>query len=100
MNGVKLIEALRRAEIPCSAIYSIVDIFADPQYAARGSLASFVHPRARRDQMPCVVPRLSQTPGAIEWLCRDLGEDTDEALSRALGYSPARIAELRRQGIV
>ena len=45
MNGVKLIEALRRAEIPCSAIYSIVDIFADPQYAARGSLASFVHPR-------------------------------------------------------
>ena len=50
--------------------------------------------------MPCVVPRRSQTPGAIEWLGRDLGEDTDDVLSRALGYSPARIAELRRQGIV
>ena len=56
MNGVKLIEALRRAEIPCSAIYSIVDIFADPQYAARGSLASFVHPRLREIKMPSVVP--------------------------------------------
>ena len=100
MNGVKLIEALRRAEIPCSAIYSIVDIFADPQYAARGSLASFVHPRLGEIKMPCVVPRLSQTPGAIEWVGRDLGEDTDAVLSQTLGYSRARIDELRRQGVV
>jgi crotonobetainyl-CoA:carnitine CoA-transferase CaiB-like acyl-CoA transferase len=45
IDGAKLIEALRHGEIPSSPIYSIAHIFADPQYAARGSLASFVHPR-------------------------------------------------------
>jgi len=100
IEGAKLMEALHGADIPSSPIYSIADIFADPQYAARGSLTTFAHPHLGEIKMPCVVPRLSQTPGAIEWIGRNLGEDTDAVLSRALGYSRARIDELRRQGVV
>ena len=33
-----LIEALNRSDIPSSPIYSIADIFQDPQFAARGTM--------------------------------------------------------------
>ena len=33
--------------------------------------------------MPAIVPRLSETPGEISWLRRDLGAHTDAVLTRA-----------------
>jgi crotonobetainyl-CoA:carnitine CoA-transferase CaiB-like acyl-CoA transferase len=43
-----LTQTLRGAEIPSSPIYSIADIFADPQYAARGSSREVHAPTSRR----------------------------------------------------
>ncbi len=95
-----LIDVLNQAEIPSSPIYSIADIFDDPQFAARGSLATVAHAILGDVRMPAIVPRLSETPGAVEWLGRDLGEDTDAILSSALGYTPSRLHELRARGII
>ena len=100
MDSAPLNAALREAEIPGSPIYSIGDIFADPQYESRGDLVRVTHPRLGEIRMPAVTPRLSATPGKIAWLGRDLGEDTDKLLSQALGYSRERIHELRRQRVV
>ena len=100
MDSAPLNAALREAEIPSSPIYSIGDIFADPQYELRGDLVRVTHPRLGEIRMPAVTPRLSATPGKIAWLGRDLGEDTDKLLSQALGYSRERIDELRRQRVV
>ena len=99
MDSAPLNAALREAEIPSSPIYSIGDIFADPQYELRGDLVCVTHPRLGEIRMPAVTPRLSATPGKIAWLGRDLGEDTDKLLSQALGYSRERIDELRRQRV-
>ena len=96
----ELIAALNRSEIPCSPINSIADIFADPQFAARGTLAMFEHPVLGEIKMPAVVPRLSETPGEIEWLGRALGADSDAVLARTLNYPQARIEELRAQGVI
>jgi crotonobetainyl-CoA:carnitine CoA-transferase CaiB-like acyl-CoA transferase len=95
-----LIAALERSEIPSSPIHSIADIFSDPQFAARGTLASVTHPVLGDVKMPAVVPRLSETPGEIAWLGRDLGADTDAILTKVLNYTPERLQELRAQGIV
>jgi formyl-CoA transferase len=46
-----------------------------------------------------VVPKLSETPGDVEWVGPKLGEHTDEVLGR-LGYSAADIAALRSRGVV
>jgi crotonobetainyl-CoA:carnitine CoA-transferase CaiB-like acyl-CoA transferase len=100
LDEAPLTDALRGAEIPSSPIFSIADIFNDPQYAARGSLAKFTHPRLGEIEMPSIVPRLSETPGGIEWLGRDLGENTSDVLSRALGYDLARVEDLKRRGVV
>src|SRR3984885_3376222 len=95
-----LISALNQAEIPCSPINSIADIFQDQQFAARAALTAFQHPILGEIKMPSIVPRLSETPGAIEWLGRGLGGDTSSVLGRALNYSAERIAELRTRGII
>ena len=100
MDGEALIEALRRADIPSSPIFSIADIFADPHYASRGNLVALEHPQLGEFKMPGVAPRLSATPGEIEWLGRGLGEDTAAVLSGALGYSRERIDTLRQRGVV
>ena len=92
--------ALERAEIPASPIHSIADIFEDPQFAARGTLAAVAHAVLGEVKMPTVVPRLSETPGAIAWPGRDLGADTDAVLATKLGYTPERLAALRARGII
>lgn len=96
----ELVAALNRSEIPCSPINSIADIFADPQFAARHALATFKHPVLGKIKMPAVVPRLSETPGEIEWLGRGLGADSDAVLARTLNYTAERIDQLRARGVI
>jgi len=95
-----LVEALERSEIPSSPIYNIADIFLDPQFIARGTLVKVAHPVLGEVTMPAIVPRLSETPGEIEWLGRELGADTDAILRSTLGYSPERVGQLRAMGII
>jgi formyl-CoA transferase len=49
--------------------------------------------------VPGIVPRLSETPGATDWLGPDLGEHTAEVL-RGLGYDDERINALRADGVI
>jgi crotonobetainyl-CoA:carnitine CoA-transferase CaiB-like acyl-CoA transferase len=95
-----LISALNQADIPCSPINSIADIFSDPQVAARGALATVEHPVLGEVKMPSIVPRLSRTPGAIEWLGRELGADTVSVLKRVLDYTPETLEQLRARNII
>jgi len=95
-----LMDALQRSEIPSSPIHSIADIFQDPQFAARGTLATVAHAILGEVKMPAIIPRLSESPGEIAWLGRDLGADTDTVLMRTLGYAPAQLSRLRARGVI
>jgi crotonobetainyl-CoA:carnitine CoA-transferase CaiB-like acyl-CoA transferase len=95
-----LVEALQRSEIPSSPIYSIADIFEDPQFAARGTLVTVAHAILGGVKMPGVVPRLSESPGEITWLGRDLGADTEAVLMRALDYTSSHLKHLRARGVI
>jgi crotonobetainyl-CoA:carnitine CoA-transferase CaiB-like acyl-CoA transferase len=53
-----------RGGVPASLIYSIADIFEDPQYRARGNI-QMADSRAGQIAVPGVVPRLSETPVEI-----------------------------------
>lgn len=56
-------------------------------------------PDGKAFRMPGIMPKLSETPGATEWLGPELGAHTDELLA-SLGYPAGRIAELRAAGAV
>lgn len=96
----ELVDRLNQAEVPCSPIYSIADIFQDPQYLSREALIEVQHARAGRMQMPAVIPRPSHSPGRVRWLGRALGEDTDAVLGEKLGMSRDQLVGLRERGII
>jgi crotonobetainyl-CoA:carnitine CoA-transferase CaiB-like acyl-CoA transferase len=85
--------------VPASLLYSVADIFDDPQYEARGNIRTMPS-RAGDVAVPNVIPRLSETPGAIEWLGPTLGSHNDEVFGDLLGCSSSDLAALRAAGVI
>ncbi|CAG4894582.1 CaiB/BaiF CoA transferase family protein [Paraburkholderia saeva] len=94
-----ILAALETAQVPSGRIYSIADIVADPHYAAREMLLQTSLPDGTPVRMPGIVPKLSDTPGAVNWQGPTLGEHTDPVLAD-LGFSPLEIEQLRNRGAV
>jgi succinyl-CoA:(S)-malate CoA-transferase subunit A/succinyl-CoA:(S)-malate CoA-transferase subunit B len=86
--------------VPCSAINSIADIFADPQFEARGTLRRIQHAVLGEIVVPDVLPKLSGTPGAIDGLGPRLGDWNQEIYGERLGLSAARLEKLRNSGVI
>ncbi|MBU9170615.1 CaiB/BaiF CoA transferase family protein [Burkholderia gladioli] len=95
----EVLAALERAEVPAGRIYSVADIVSDPHYQAREMLIPATLPGGAAVTMPGIVPKLSDTPGAVNWQGPALGEHTADVLA-GLGFGEAEIARLREQGAV
>ena len=91
---------LEAAGVPATRIYTIADIFKDPHYAARRSVVSASDSQLGTVAMAGVVPRLSQTPGAVQHAGRAIGEDTHTVLAEMLGYDNDRISRLQHAGVI
>ena len=89
----------RDADVPASLIYSIADIFEDPQYRARGNIR-MVDSRIGQLAVPDVVPRLSATPGKIDWLGAAVGAHNDEVFRDLLRLDASEMNELRERGVI
>jgi len=50
-------------------------------------------------KLPGIVPKLSDTPGEMEWVGPALGAHTEEVL-HGIGYSGDDIARLRASGAI
>ncbi|POR40799.1 CaiB/BaiF CoA-transferase family protein [Methylobacterium sp. V23] len=90
---------LEAAQVPAGRIYSVADIVADPHYQARDMILPTELPGGMAVKMPGIVPKLSETPGAVLWSGPALGAHTDAVLAD-LGYDAAAIAALRTTGAV
>jgi crotonobetainyl-CoA:carnitine CoA-transferase CaiB-like acyl-CoA transferase len=95
----EILALLDAADIPAGRIYSVADIVEDPHYSAREMILSTELPGDIAVKMPGIVPKLSDTPGAVKWPGPTLGQHTGEGLN-ALGFTEADIARLRRTGAV
>ena len=91
--------ALEAAGVPAGPIYTLDEVYADPQVRARDMVVETEHPAAGRVRNIGIPVKLSETPGAFRRPAPALGEHTDEVL-RELGVSDARAAELRTSGAV
>ncbi|HXA71207.1 MAG TPA: CoA transferase [Stellaceae bacterium] len=95
-----VLETCAAYQVPCGPVYAIDEIFDDPQYKARENILILEDERAGEIAVPNVVPRLSETPGAIEWLGSPLGAHNREVFGELLGLSDERIAELSEKGVI
>jgi len=99
LDEAELLAKLEAAEVPVSRVYSVADMFADPQFLAREMIQSARLPDGKDFKVPGIVPKLSATPGGTEWLGPALGEHTEAVLGR-LGYDADAIAALREAGAI
>ncbi len=83
MDRADLMAACERSQVPCGPVYSIDEIFEDPQYAARGNILRMQDPRAGELAVPNLVPRLTETPGKVNWLGMELGAHNTEIYQTA-----------------
>ena len=81
-------------------MYTIADIFADPQYAARETIPTVEHEPLGPVRVPGVVSRLVATPGAVRHLGRAPGADNEAVFAGRLGHSAADLAAWRNAGVV
>jgi crotonobetainyl-CoA:carnitine CoA-transferase CaiB-like acyl-CoA transferase len=88
------------AQVPCGPIYSIDEIFEDPQYAARENILNMKDDRVGELSIPNLVPRLSDTPGSVKWLGPRLGEHNDEVFKGLLGLTDGELSRLAAEGVI
>ncbi|WP_211462785.1 CaiB/BaiF CoA transferase family protein [Collimonas silvisoli] len=94
-----VLATLEQAGVPAGRIYSVADIVADPHYQARDMILSAELPGGVKVKMPGIVPKLSETPGQVNWQGPALGAHTSEVLAE-LGLGDSDIQRLRDEGVI
>ena len=93
------VERLNAAGVPSGPVYSLDQVFADPQVLARDMLVELPHPKLGSFKTTGLPIKWSDTPTAIARRPPLLAEHTDEVLGE-LGVSAEEIAVLKEAGIV
>jgi formyl-CoA transferase len=100
-DAAEIDRILNAAGVICGPIYTIADIFEDPQFHAREMLLEHVDPEFGPYIGPGIVPKLSETPGAVRWSATwDEGSHNREIYGGLLGLSDAELEELHEEGVI
>lgn len=90
---------LTKADVCVGQVYDVPEVFEDPQVKHRQMAVELDHPVAGKVTQAGIAVKLSDTPGSIRSFAPSLGQHTDDVL-RGIGYSDAKIAELREKRVV
>ena len=92
-------ELLSQKDVPIGKVYSLDEVFADPQVLHRKMVIEVEHPTEGKVKQVGIAIKLSDTPGKVRSLPSLAGEHTNEILI-SLGYSEQRISKLRQKGVI
>jgi crotonobetainyl-CoA:carnitine CoA-transferase CaiB-like acyl-CoA transferase len=92
--------ALLEAEgVPCGPIYTMDQVFEDPQVRHLEAAAIVRHPRLGDVRIVNQAVKLTRTPASMACATPELGEHTDEILQE-VGYRAADLARLRKEKVI
>ncbi len=94
-----VLTAFEDAGAACAPIYDVEQLVNDPHVLARDTITTVDDEDLGPLKMQNLIFRLGDTPGAIRWPGRRLGQD-NEAVYASLGVDEERLAELRAKGVV
>ncbi len=93
------IELFEGAGIPCGPIYTIDQVFADPQVKHLGMARKMNSPAVGEVEVVASAINMSGVSRDIRAPTPEAGAHTDEVL-RSIGYSTAEIAAMRAKGVI
>jgi formyl-CoA transferase len=92
---------LNEAGVVCGPIYTVAEIFQDPQFKERDMLVEHVDPEFGPYVGPGIVPKFSETPGAVRWSGTwEEGSHNEEIYRGLLGLTASELESLREAGVV
>ena len=94
------IALLEQHAVPCGPINTVRDVFDDPQVKARGLQIAMQHPQAGAVPLVASPIRLSDTPVTYRHTPPQLGQHTDEVLTRHLGLTAEALQTFRDNGVL
>jgi formyl-CoA transferase len=101
LDAAAALARLDAAEVPCSLVASVRDIFEDTQVRARGNVITVPSPLGGLLHMAGVVPRLTATPGEVRHAGPlEIGQHNEDVYCGRLGLSREELAALRARGVV
>jgi crotonobetainyl-CoA:carnitine CoA-transferase CaiB-like acyl-CoA transferase len=92
--------ALEAAKVPCGAINSLSDVFADAQVNQRDMVTTWEHPLQPELRLVSSPIKMSATPVRTERPPPLLGQHTDEVLRELLDCADDRILELKKNRVI
>jgi len=93
------VEKLNSAGVPCGPIYTVDQVFADPQVKHLQAAAPVEHATLGRFEVVNQAVKLSRTGASMASAAPEIGQHTEEIL-RELDYSDGAIRAMREQGVV
>ncbi len=94
------IEEFESAGIPCGPVNNVAQVADDPQIAARQMIVNLHHSEAGELKVVNSPLKFSRTPCKVERVSPELGEHTQEILSRWLGMTSEKINKLKESGAI
>lgn len=92
---------LADAGVICGPIYTIADIFEDEHFWAREMLVKHMDPGFGEYVGPGIVPKFSETPGAVRWSGTwEEGSHNQEVYGGLLGLSDDEIEHLKAECVL
>jgi crotonobetainyl-CoA:carnitine CoA-transferase CaiB-like acyl-CoA transferase len=93
-------ERLLAAEVPHAPVWDYAQLFAQPHAEARGLRVTVRDPEGRPVDLTGPPFHIAGARLPPPTLPPALGQHTDAVLKDLLGFSDARLEELRRQGVI
>ncbi|MGD0392513.1 MAG: CoA transferase [Acidimicrobiales bacterium] len=88
------------ASVAAAPVYDAEQLLADEHLRARGTFVQVDDPDLGPMTVHAPVAVLTETPGRIAHLGRELGADNDDVFGDLLGIEPDRLAALRAAGVI
>jgi crotonobetainyl-CoA:carnitine CoA-transferase CaiB-like acyl-CoA transferase len=94
------LSALEAAKVPCGAINTLSEVFADPQVQARDMVSNWTHPIQSDLKLVSSPIKMSLTPVRQDLPPPMLGQHTAQVLSEVLGWTAEQQGPLRGKGVI
>ncbi len=81
-------------------VYGSAQIVNDPHYQDRDDVIEVEDPEIGKTLMPGIIPKFSETPGAVEQAGPTLGEHNAKVLGSWLNFDQHQLADLEERGVI